>query len=144
MPSQVEPRLCGVKEAGENASRKQARRGAITAIAVILTAVVVAVLALMSVSGSEDASGAIDAVTEATAPMLDDYRSNAEAAGGTLTVTWSSSPMSGGQMVEARIESAVPEYRGKAVFMVEDGGGRITAQDGYAASLLGRAAAPHK
>lgn len=133
-----------MEESAESTGQKRARRGAVIAIAIVLAAVVVVVLALMSVSGSQDGSRAIDAVTKATAPMLSDYRTNAENVGGTLTVTWSSSPMSGGQMVEARIESAVPEYRGTAVFMVEDGGKRIAAQDGYAASLLGRAPAPHE
>ena len=129
-----------------DAGQRRPRRGHKVAVALVLAAALVATFAFLLAQGSQDASGSIDAVAEATSPTLAKYRTQAADAGGSITVTWSASPMSGGYMVEARLESAVPEYRGKAVFMVESDAKRITAQDPYAASLLGRGAqaAPHK
>lgn len=126
--------------------QRRPRRGHMVAVVIILAAALVATVAFVFAQGSQDASRSIDAVVEATRPTLATYRTQAADAGGSITVTWSASPMADGHMVEARIESAVPEYRGKAVFMVEDDAKRITAQDLYAASLLGRGtqAAPHK
>jgi hypothetical protein len=112
-------------------------RGQAAVVGIVLAAALVAALAFLLVRGTQESSSAIDVVKDATGTTLARYRAQAKDAGGGLTVTWSVSPMSGGQMVEARIQSSLPEYRGKAVFMVDSDGTRIVAQDRYAASLLG-------
>lgn len=98
---------------------------------------------LFSLLGRAETGGtAIDQVKEAVEPVLSGQQRQAESSGGRFDVTWSASPMSGGQMVEVAIRSSVASQTGRALFMVDDATGDVVAQDPRAAELLGPDAKP--
>lgn len=123
---------------GGHVERKTPRGGrrALAVVVLLGTAVVIAVAVLLF-RGTERSSAAVDVVKEATARVLAHHKTRVQRADGEMSVTWSTTPMQGGQMVEAVVQSTVPGYSGRAVFMVTSSPKTILADNDFAASLLG-------
>ncbi|MGE3137935.1 MAG: hypothetical protein AB7I08_07680 [Thermoleophilia bacterium] len=98
--------------------------------------VVAGVLTLLAMGDSGQGAAAIDQVEEAVAPGLRDAGRRVETQGGTLRVSWSStpSPGGGGHIVMARLAVEPSGGVGTASFGVS--GDRVVAQNQLARSLL--------
>ncbi len=122
------------------AERGGRRRSLILVVVVAL--VVAGILTLLALRDSGQGSAAIDEVKRLTASGLQETERRIEAQGGTLRVSWSSTPApsGGGHVVMARLVTEPSGDVGTASFGVT--GDRIVAQDEFAQRLLEVPSAP--
>ncbi len=119
--------------AGSRSRRRRRLVGVLIGFIAVLVIVVTPIVLLSWASADGDKS--ISAAKRATGPMLADLRSQVERDGGRLSITWSTRPMGGMQMVEVTLRGPGSEFDGRAAFMVSPSG-IVDPQDDLARMLV--------
>lgn len=120
-------------KAGSSCRRRRRLVGVLIGFIAVL--VIVATPIVLLSWASADGNDSISAAKRVTEPMLADLRSQVERDGGRLSITWSTRPMGGMQMVEVTLRGPGTEFDGRAGFMVSSDG-IVDPQDDLARTLV--------
>lgn len=124
---------------GEPPGNRSRQRTGIALVAAII-AVAVAILAVLAVQDTSQGSVAIRQTQDLVMAALADTESDIREQGGTLDVTWSStpSPSGGGHLIVARLQVRPSGEVGLAEFVVANG--QVSPGNDLARQLLSRSA----